>query len=152
MKNFLKMIRTSLNWVKARSIFQKFILICFLLPANAKSQYITVPSQFDAVSAAKHISHGDFLNYCEDTVEWIVQKGKDRWVTSYPDKFVAEKRFNKIMSKGSLRLSSKTNGGYSFLVAVDGRTEPIKTLLFVKCIVNPYTQKIKSIEIQKSDE
>jgi len=130
---------------------KKLLTILALIPMKLFSQYITVPTHHDAQETVDHIIHGDLQFYCQDTVEWVVEKPNDRWVSSYVDKAVAHKRFYKLVESGTLRLSSKTNGGYTFLIAVDSRREPIKSIYFVKCIVNPYTQKINFIEIQKGD-
>lgn len=130
---------------------KKLILLLLIIPSKLFGQYITVPTQFDAEGIAEHISHGDLTHYCEDTVEWVVEKKNDRWVTSYKNKWSAQKEFYKILKKGRFRLSSKTNGGYTFLVAIDDYKDEFRTIVFVKCIVNPYTQKIKTIEIQKAD-
>ena len=130
---------------------KKFLVILAILPLKLFGQYVMVPTQFDAEGVVEHISHGDLIHYCEDTVEWVVEKKNDRWVTSYKDKQSAQKQFYKILKKGQFRLSSKTNGGYTFLVALDDYKDELKTVLFVKCVVNPYTQKIKTIEIQKAD-
>jgi len=130
---------------------RKLLVVLTLVPVQVFSQYVTVPTHHDAQATVDHIIHGDLQFYCEDTVEWSVEKSNDRWVSSYVDKTTAHKRFYKLVEQGKLRLSSKTNGGYTFLIAVDSRKEPIKTIYFVKCIVNPYTQKINFIEIQKGD-
>ena len=130
---------------------RKLLVLLALIPVQAFSQYVMVPTQYDAGGTVDHIIHGDLQFYCEDTVEWSVEKSNDRWVSSYVDKTVAHKRFYKLVEQGKLRLSSKANGGYTFMIAVDTRREPLKTIYFVKCIVNPYTQKINFIEIQKGD-
>jgi hypothetical protein len=130
---------------------KKLMLLLALLPLKLFSQYIVVPTHFDAEDVAEHISHGDLRHYCEDTVEWVVEKKNGNWVTSYKDKIKAERQFYKVLDKGRFRLSSKTNGGYTFLIAIDDYKDRFKTVLFVKCVVNPYTQKIKTIEIQSAD-
>lgn len=130
---------------------KKLLTFLALLPLKLFSQYVTVPTHYDASGTVDHIIHGDLQFYCEDTVEWVVEKPNDRWVSSYVDKAVAHKRFYKLVEQGKLRLSSKANGGYTFMIAIDTRREPLKIIYFVKCIVNPYTQKINFIEIQKGD-
>jgi hypothetical protein len=113
---------------------------------------VMVPTHFDAQTAAQHILKGHIKMYLNDTSNFIVEKKNNRYVTDYNvDKDVVKSRIDKVFAKGKLEYSSRTNGGYSFTIAVIDFKDELKVLNYVTFRVSAWTQKIIEIEILKGE-
>lgn len=120
-----------------------------ILPLNLFSQYVKVPTHYNSEEATEHILHGDLKFYMQDTIEYVVEKKNDRYVTSWLDKERTSKKVYSILSKGNPEKGGRTNGGYTFTVSVIDKKDDTKILNKVVFVVDAYTQKIKSVEILK---
>ena len=113
---------------------------------------VMVPTHFDAQTAAQHILKGHIKMYLNDTSNFIVEKKNNRYVTDYNvDKDVVKSRIDKVFAKGKPEYSSRTNGGYSFTIAVIDFKDELKVLNYVTFRVSAWTQKIIEIEILKGE-
>ncbi len=129
---------------------KKIIFLLLLLPINLFGQeYLRFPSHYDSEGTATQICNGNVEKFLSDTVEWKVEKGGDRWVTSWIDKDGVKSKLNKIFVSGSAEYSGRTNGGYWFFIAVIDPKEETKILKTLQFEVDHYSQKIKTIEVLK---
>ena len=125
-----------------------FLLLLFPFSLFGQ-EYLRFPSNYDSEGTAKQICTGSIKKFLSDTVEWKVEKGEDRWVTSWIDKDRANSKINKIFVLGSPEYSGRTNGGYLFYISVIDPKEETKILKTLQFEVDHYTQKIKTIEVHK---
>ena len=130
----------------------KKILIAslFLIFGEAKSQYVQVPTHYDAKHTANHIMMGHIKMYLNDsTTEFVEEKKNDRWVTSYYNKDVIDKKVWKVLQKGKSSFTGSTNGGYRFYITVYDVKDDTKVLGSLDITVDAFTQQIKYIEIKR---
>lgn len=125
-----------------------FLLLLFPFSLFGQ-EYLRFPSHYDSEGTAKQICTGNIKKFLSDTIEWKVEKGEDRWVTSWIDKDKANSKINKIFVLGSPEYSGRTNGGYWFYISVIDPKEETKILKSLQFEVDHYTQKIKTIEVYK---
>ena len=130
MKNILKIIQNSIQWVREHSVFQKFIITgIFLTSFPLIGQYVSVPTHYDAQTAAGHIIKGYIKMYLNDSLtEVTVEKKNDRWVTSFWDKEVISKKVDKILQQGKPEFTGRTNGGYRFYINVYDISDDTKVI------------------------
>ena len=150
MKNILKIIQNSIQWVREHSVFQKFIITgIFLTSFPLIGQYVSVPTHYDAQTAAGHIIKGHIKMYLNDSLtEVTVEKKNDRWVTSFWDKEVISKKVNKILQQGKPEFTGRTNGGYRFYINVYDISDDTKVINSLDITIDAFTQQIKLIEIK----
>ena len=150
MKKFMVMIQKSIDWVREHSIFQKLVwLVIFLGASQVFGQHVSVPTHYDAQTAAGHIIKGHIKMYLNDsTTEVVVEKKNNRWVTTFLGKDAIDKKVWKVLSKGKAEFTGRTNGGYRFYITVYDASDDTKILNSLDITVDAYTQKIKYIEIK----
>lgn len=150
MKNILKIIQNSIQWVREHSVFQKFIITgIFLTSFPLIGQYVSVPTHYDAQTAAGHIIKGHIKMYLNDSLtEVTVEKKNDRWVTSFWDKEVISKKVDKILQQGKPEFTGRTNGGYRFYINVYDISDDTKVINSLDITIDAFTQQIKLIEIK----
>ena len=150
MKNILKIIQNSIQWVREHSVFQKFIITgIFLTSFPLIGQYVSVPTHYDAQTAAGHIIKGHIKMYLNDSLtEVTVEKKNDRWVTSFWDKEVISKKVDKILQQGKPEFTGRTNGGYRFYINVYDVSDNTKVINSLDITIDAFTQQIKLIEIK----
>lgn len=120
-----------------------------LFPILSFSQYVKVPSHYDAQTAASHIIKGHIKMFLNDSVtEVVVEKKGDRWVTMFLDKETISRKVNKIIEQGEPRFTGRTNGGYRFYIYVYDVDDDIKVINVLDITLDAFTQKIKLIEIK----
>lgn len=120
-----------------------------LFPILSFSQYVKVPSHYDAQTAASHIIKGHVKMFLNDSVtEVVVEKKGDRWVTMFLDKETVSRKVNKIIEQGEPRFTGRTNGGYRFYIYVYDVDDDIKVINVLDITLDAFTQKIKLIEIK----
>ena len=113
---------------------------------------VMVPTHFDAQTAAQHILKGHIKMYLNDTSNFIVEKKNNRYITDYSvDKDVVKSRIDKVFAKGKPEYSSRTNGGYSFTIAVIDFKDELKVLNYVTFRVSAWSQKIVEVEVLKGE-
>ena len=128
---------------------KNLLTLLILLPLNLFSQYVKVPTHYNAQEASEHILHGDLKFYLSDTVELTIEKKTDKYKTSDVLKDVAVNKVNKAFSKGKPEYTSRTNGGYTFTISVVDPKDDTNIKSKVVFTVDAFTQKIKSVEILK---
>ena len=150
MKNILKIIQNSIQWVREHSVFQKFIITgIFLTSFPLIGQYVSVPTHYDAQTAAGHIIKGHIKMYLNDSLtEVTVEKKNDRWVTTFLDKEVISKKVDKILQQGKPEFTGRTNGGYRFYINVYDISDDTKVINSLDITIDAFTQQIKLIEIK----
>lgn len=120
-----------------------------LFPILSFSQYVKVPSHYDAQTAASHIIKGHVKMFLNDSVtEVVVEKKGDRWVTMFLDKETVSRKVNKIIEQGEPRFTGRTNGGYRFYIYVYDADDDIKVINVLDITLDAFTQQIKLIEIK----
>lgn len=120
-----------------------------LFPILSFSQYVKVPSHYDAQTAASHIIKGHVKMFLNDSVtEVVVEKKGDRWVTMFLDKETISRKVNKIIEQGEPRFTGRTNGGYRFYIYVYDADDDIKVINVLDITLDAFTQQIKLIEIK----
>lgn len=120
-----------------------------LFPILSFSQYVKVPSHYDAQTAASHIIKGHVKMFLNDSVtEVVVEKKGDRWVTMFLDKETVSRKVNKIIEQGEPRFTGRTNGGNRFYIYVYDVDDDIKVINVLDITLDAFTQKIKLIEIK----
>jgi len=150
MKKFMVMIQKSIDWVSEHSIFQKLVwLVIFLGASQVFGQYVSVPTHYDAQTAAGHIIKGHIKMYLNDSLtEVVVEKKNDRWVTTFLDKETISKKVDKILQQGKPEFTGRTNGGYRFYINVYDVSDDTKVINSLDITIDAFTQQIKLIEIK----
>lgn len=128
---------------------KNLLILLILLPLNLFSQYVKVPTHYNAQETTEHILHGDLKFYLQDTIEYVVEKNNDRYVTSWLDKEKTAKKVYSLISKGNPEQGGRTNGGYTFTVSIIDKKDDTKILKKVVFTVDAFTQKIKMVEVLK---
>lgn len=128
---------------------KKLIVTLFnLLPILGFSQYVQMPTHYDAEHTAQHILKGHVKMFLRDSIKFTVERKSERYVTSYdmsPD-FVKAK-LEKVFKKGNPEYASRTNGGYLFTIAIINPKDETRIINYVTFHVDAFTQKITEVEI-----
>ena len=85
--------------------------------------------------------------FLKDTTVWTVEKKNERYVTSWYDTDIVNKKLNKVFMGGNLEYISRRNGGYIFTIAVVDKVDNTKVINYCTFHVDGWTQKIEEIEI-----
>ena len=93
---------------------------------------------------------GHIKMFCQDTVDFIVEKKNDRWVTTSMDPYQVAKRVEKILDKGAARYSHSTTMGYTFFITVSDEKDDTVIYNTIKIHVDMSTLKIDTVEIQRN--
>jgi hypothetical protein len=128
----------------------KKLLIAMLaaFPLLGISQYLQIPTHYDAKNTAQHILKGHIKMYITDSTKFTVEKRNENYVTYHGlEGDEIKSRLSKVFSKGIPEYSSRTNGGYLFFIAVVSRKNELDVVHYVSFRVNAFTQKIEEIEI-----
>ena len=105
-------------------------------------------SRYNSQHTANHIMMGHIKMFCQDTVDFIVEKKNDRWVTTQADPDQVKKRVTKILDKGVARYSHSTTMGYTFFITVSDEKDETVIYNTIKIHVDMSTLKIDTVEIQ----
>jgi len=134
--------------IKKEKMKKIIIILLGLVPVVGKSQYMKVPTHYDAQITADHIIKGHLKMYLLDSVKVVTEKKNERYITDCgidPDR--AKAKVDKIFAKGKPEYISRTNGGYIFTIAIADRNDDIKVINYVTFHVDAFTQKVEEIEI-----
>jgi hypothetical protein len=126
---------------------KKILFLFLLLPNFMVAQFVQVPTHFDSENTAKHIMKGHIKDFLKDTVEYVVEKSSERYVTSWIGVNETKNKLEKVFSNGKLEYISRTNGGYIFTIAVVNTNDDTKIIKYCTFHVDAWTQKIEEIEI-----
>jgi hypothetical protein len=107
-------------------------------------------SRYDSEHTANHIIMGHVKMYCQDTVDFVVEKKGDRWVTSYLSPERVKKKVEHYLNKGAARYSHSTTMGYTFFITIEDENDETVIYHTIKVHVDMSTQKIDTIEIQRN--
>lgn len=121
--------------------------VLLAIPSLASAQYVKIP-RYDSETTANHIMMGHVESFCSDTVEFVVEKKNDRWVTSYLSPDVVSKRVWKILQKGKSHFTGSTTRGYTFYITVEDVNDDLKLYESLTFHVDQRTQKIYMIEVK----
>jgi hypothetical protein len=144
-RRVLAQIVKSYEWLRERSMFQKFVIVFAFWSASLQAQ-----TTFDPVGMTEHIAHGDFLHLCGDNVLWIVEKPGDRWISQYVDKSRASRKLDRVARDYELKLLEWYEPDHFFVVGVDCQCGECLKLL--RIIVDPKTNLILSVEVLRCVE
>jgi hypothetical protein len=134
--------------IKKEKMKKIIIILLALVPVVGKSQYMKVPTHYDAQITADHIIKGHLKMYLLDSVKVVTEKKNERYITDCgidPDR--AKAKVDKIFAKGKPEYISRTNGGYIFTISIADRNDDIKVINYVTFHVDAFTQKVEEIEI-----
>lgn len=133
--------------MKKISIF----LFC-LIPVLGFSQYVSIATHYDSETTAHHIIHGDVEHYLSDSVRYVYEKKSERYIIkeNMTPEYVKCK-LDKSFSGGKLEYVSRTNGGYTFTIAVVDNDDETNVVNYCTFKVNAYTGKITEVEILKGE-
>ena len=121
-----------------------------MTPVIGKSQYVKIPTNYDAKKTAEHIMMGHIKMFLNDsTTEFVFEKKNNRWVTSFYDKTTISKKVWEVLQKGKSQFTGSTNGGYRFYITVWDKNDDMKILNSLDITIDAFTQQIKYIEIKK---
>jgi hypothetical protein len=134
--------------IKKEKMKKIIIILLALVPVVGKSQYMKVPTHYDAQITADHIIKGHLKMYLLDSVKVVTEKKNERYITDCgidPDR--AKAKVDKIFAKGKPEYISRTNGGYIFTISIADCNDDIKVINYVTFHVDVFTQKVEEIEI-----
>ena len=127
---------------------KRLLFLLLLLPSFLFGQYVTIPTHYDSEHVAQHIIKGNVKLYLEDTVKFTVEKKKERYITDCgisPE--LVKIKLDKVFKKGKPEYTSRTNGGYIFMISVVDIVDDTKIINYCTFHVDELTQKIEEIEI-----
>lgn len=124
------------------------LAILLAVPSLIFGQIVQYP-RYDSEHAANHIMMGHIKMYCQDTIDFIVEKKNDRWVTTQANPDQVKKRVWKILQKGKARYSHSTTMGYTFFITVEDVNDETKIYNTIKVHVDMSNMKIDAVEIQR---
>ena len=129
-----------------------FTLLLSLIPFLGFSQYIQIPTHYDSENTSHHIIHGHIKQYLSDSVTFTTEKSAGRYITktNLTHNKIKE-QLDKVFSKGKVEYVSRTNGGYTFTIAVVDFNNDVKVINYCTFHVDAWTQKIEEIEILKGE-
>lgn len=90
---------------------------------------------------------GDIKSFCQDTVEFVVEKSNDRWVTSYLNPGQVSKKVWKVLQRGKSQFTGSTSRGYVFYITVFDVNDDTIILGGIHVYVNIHTLEIEKVEI-----
>lgn len=123
------------------------LAILLAVPSLIFGQNVQYP-RYNSQHTANHIMMGHIKMFCQDTVDFIVEKKNDRWVTTQADPDQVKKRVTKILDKGVARYSHSTTMGYTFFITVSDEKDETVIYNTIKIHVDMSTLKIDTVEIQ----
>lgn len=128
------------------------ILLLTTLTVRAQTSYIKVSTHYDSETTANNIIDGGVDDYLSDSVKFITEKNKGRYIIkeNMSPTYVKGK-LNKLFAKGKLEYTSRTNGGYTFTIAIVDRDDDTEVINYCTFKVNAYTSKITEVEILKGE-
>jgi bacterioferritin-associated ferredoxin len=144
-RRVLAQVVKSYEWLRERSMFQKFVIVFAFWSTSLQAQ-----TTFDPVGMTEHIAHGDFEQLCGDTIMWIIEKPGDRWISQYVDKSRARRKLNRVVREHDVTLVEWHGPDHFFVVGVGCQCgQCLKKLRF---IVDPKTNLILSVEVLRCVE
>lgn len=126
-----------------------FLLLSFV-PLFSMGQYVKVSTHYNAESTANQIIKGKLRSFLNDEVDFTVEKRSGKFKSKYDvssDDVV--RKVYKCFDKGNVEYVSRTNGGYTFTIAVVNKKDNTVILNYCTFSVDAFTQKIKDVEISK---
>jgi len=127
---------------------KKILFLLFLLPMSIFGQYVMTPTHYDSEHAAKHIMKGHIKMFVSDTVKFVTEKKRERYITDCdvsPNQ--VKSKLDKVFKRGILEHVSKRDGGYIFTIAVIDPNDNTKIINYCTFHVDELNQKITEIEI-----
>jgi hypothetical protein len=122
------------------------LALVLAVPSLIFGQYVQFP-RYESEHTAKHIMMGDIKSFCQDTVEFVVEKSNDRWVTSYLNPGQVSKKVWKVLQRGKSQFTGSTSRGYVFYITVFDVNDDTIILGGIHVYVNIHTLEIEKVEI-----
>lgn len=125
-------------------------LLLSLVPLFSMGQYVKVSTHYNAKNTANQIIKGELRSFLNDEVDFTVEKRSGKFKSKYDvssDDVV--RKVYKCFDKGNVEYVSRTNGGYTFTIAVVNKKDNTVILNYCTFSVDAFTQKIKDVEISK---
>lgn len=128
------------------------ILALTTLTVQAQTCYVSVPTHYDSKTTANDIIKGRVENHLSDSVRFVTEKKRGRYVIKKDmSPSYVKKKLDKTFMLGDLEYVSRTNGGYTFTVAVVNIHDDTKVINYCVFKVNAYSGKITEVEILKGE-
>ena len=122
------------------------LALVLAIPTLIFGQYVQFP-RYDSEQTAKRIMMGDIKLFCKDTVEFVLEKKNDRWVTSFISPSQVSKKVQKVLERGKSQFTGSTSRGYVFYITVVDVNDDTVILGSIHIFVDVQSQKIEKVEI-----
>lgn len=133
-----------------KKMINKIIFTLALTCASLNGQYVKVATHYDAEQTANQIIKGKLNKYLNNKLDFSFEKRKNKFIDKYDvEADHVEKQVYKYFDKGKPEYISKTNGGYTFTIAVINNKDDTDILYYCSFALDAFTSKIKSVEIDK---
>jgi len=117
---------------------------------SLSAQYVKVATHHDAEQTASQIIKGKLNKYLNNKLDFSYEKRKNKFIDKYSvEADYVEKQVYKYFDKGKPEYISKTNGGYTFTIAVMNNKDDTDILYYCSFALDAFTLKVKSVEINK---
>lgn len=123
------------------------LLLLVLFPAIVASQSTQSFPRYDAQHTSQHIIKGHIKLFCQDTVKYVIEKKRERYIIDWLDPSFVDTRVRKVLKRGIPEFAAQTSMGYLFTIAVMDVKDPTKIVNYITIHVNELSQKIEEIEI-----
>jgi len=128
------------------------ILAAASLTLQGQSSYMKVSTHFNCEPIAQDIIKGRLTKHLKEEVDFTFEKRVGVFKTKLdasPD--YVDSKVYKAFDKGDVEYLSRTNGGYTFTIAVINRRDDTKIIHYCAFMVDAFTGKIKEVEIAKGE-
>jgi len=122
-------------------------LLLVFLPEAVTGQSLQLIPRYDAQHTTQHFLNGDIKLFCQDTVKYVVEKKRERYIMDWLDPSSVDTRLRKVLKKGVPEFAAQTSTGYLFTIAVMDAKDSSKVVKYVTIHVNEITQKVEEVEI-----
>lgn len=131
-------------------MINKIIFTLALACTSLSAQYVKVATHHDAEQTASQIIKGKLNKYLNNKLDFSYEKRKNKFIDKYSvEADYVEKQVYKYFDKGKPEYISKTNGGYTFTIAVMNNKDDTDILYYCSFALDAFTLKVKSVEINK---
>jgi hypothetical protein len=123
------------------------VLLLVFLPEAVTGQSLQLIPRYDPRHTTQHFINGDIKLFCQDTVKYVVEKKRERYIMDWLDPSSVDTRLSKVLKRGVPEFAAQTSMGYLFTIAVMGTKDTTRIVNYITIHVNELTQKVEEVEI-----